>query len=210
MRRGHKTASNRADGYKAHPMTAGEGHRLVTAVEVTPANAPDDARLEAMLDNQERHGHRPAEVLGDQAYFDVQRARRQAEKGTIIAVEAPPATNREGYFSKEALALNADAGTLTCPAGQTVRFHPGRLAAHRAFGVSFPAEACGVCPLKARCTPAAARQVTIHPYEVELRQAQAYQRTPDCRARYRLRPRIEPIVRPLKRHGDRKGAVCPA
>ncbi|WRP15710.1 transposase [Geochorda subterranea] len=81
MRHGHKTASNRADGYEAHLMTGGEGHRLVTAVAVTPANAPDDARLEAMLDDQERHGHRPAEVLGDQAYFDVERARRQAEKG---------------------------------------------------------------------------------------------------------------------------------
>ena len=60
---GHKTASQRADGYKAHVMAGGEGHRLVTAVEVTPANAPDDAKPEAMLDEQEQHGHRPEEVL---------------------------------------------------------------------------------------------------------------------------------------------------
>ncbi|WP_324669365.1 transposase [Geochorda subterranea] len=117
MRHGHKTASNRADGYKAHLMTGGEGHRLVTAVAVTPANAPDDARLEAMLDDQERHGHRPAEVLGDQAYFDVERARRQAEKGTLIVAKAP--RRRTGrVLSKEAFALDADAGTLTCPAGR--------------------------------------------------------------------------------------------
>ncbi|MEW6047302.1 MAG: IS1182 family transposase, partial [Bacillota bacterium] len=204
MRHGHKTASNRADGYKAHVMTGGTQHQLVTAVEVTPANAPDDAKLEAMLETQDQQGHRPEEVLGDSAYFDVARSERQAEKGTQIVAKAPPAVNREGYFSKEAFAFDAEAGTLTCPGEQTVRFDPGRLQAHKEFVVSFPAEACGACPLKARCTPAAARQVTMHPYEAALREARAIQKTPAFRARYRLRARIERIVRLLKTHGARK------
>lgn len=70
--------------------------------------------------------------------------------------------------------------------------------------MSFPAEACGACPLKARCTPAAARQVTMHPYEAALREARAIQKTSAFQARYRLRARIERIVRLLKTHGARK------
>lgn len=75
-------------------MVGGEGHRLVTAVEVTRANASDDAKLQAMLEDQDQQGHQP--VLGDQEYFDVERARRQAERGTAIVAKAPPAVNREG------------------------------------------------------------------------------------------------------------------
>lgn len=204
MRHGHKTASQRADGYKAHVMVGGEGHRLVTAVEVTPANAPDDAKLEAMLEEQEHHGHRPQEVLGDQAYFDVERAKRQAEKGTAIVAKAPPAVNREGYFSKQAFELDAEAGSLTCPAGQTVRFDAARLAEHRAFVLTFSPEDCTSCPLKPRCTPSASRHVSIHPYERELREAREHQKTPAFRERYRLRARIERIVHLLKAHGARE------
>ncbi|MEW6048698.1 MAG: transposase, partial [Bacillota bacterium] len=204
MRHGHKTASNRADGYKAHVMTGGTQHQLVTAVEVTPANAPDDAKLEAMLEEQDQNGRRPPEVLGDSAYFDVARSQRQAEKGTQIVAKAPPSVNREGCFPKEAFRLDAEAGTLTCPGGQSVRFDPARLEAHREFVMSFPAEACQACPLKAGCTPAAARHVTLHAYEVALREARAIQKTSAFRERYRLRSRIERIVRQLKTHGARK------
>ena len=204
MRHGHKTASKRADGYKAHVMTGGEGHRLVTAVEVTPANAPDDAMLEAMLDQQQQAGHRPEQVLADSAYFDPERTRRQAEQGTAIVAKAPPATNREGYFTKDAFALDAQAGTLTCPAGQVAVFDPARLARHKPVLVRFSSAVCGACPLKARCTSAAARRVTLHPQEVELRAARSYQKTEAFQAVYRLRCHVERVVRMLQDHGARK------
>ena len=134
----------------------------------------------------------------------MERAHRQAEKGTAIVAKAPPAVNREGYFSKEAFALDPEAGTLTCSAGQTVRFDPAPLAEHREFVLSFSPELCGSCPLELRCTPSAARQVRMHPYEVELRQAREHQKTLAFRERYRLRARIERIVHLLKAHGARK------
>lgn len=75
--------------------------------------------------------------------------------------------------------------------------------------MGFAPEACGVRPLKARCTPARARQVTFHAYEVELRAARGYQRTAALQARYRLWPCIERIVRLLERHGALKARYFP-
>lgn len=46
----------------------------------------------------------------------------------MTVAKATPGVNRKGYFSKQDFALDAEAATLSCPGGQTLRFHPSRLA----------------------------------------------------------------------------------
>ncbi len=46
----------------------------------------------------------------------------QAAQGAVVMAKAPPAVNRECYFSKEGFRLGDEAGSLTCSGGQTVGF----------------------------------------------------------------------------------------
>jgi hypothetical protein len=64
--------------------------------------------------------------------------------------------NTGGRFAKDQFTLDFAAGQLTCPAGVSMPFEPGRT-------VRFPAGTCAACPLQARCTASSnGRSVSIH------------------------------------------------
>src|SRR6266571_3509700 len=74
---------------------------------------------------------------------------------------------------------------LTCPAGVTMAFEPGKT-------VRFPKHACAACPLRQRCTTSSnGRSVSIHPDEALLAELREYQATPAGRARLRERVKVE-------------------
>ncbi|NPV79233.1 MAG: transposase [Firmicutes bacterium] len=81
MRHGHKTSSRKVDGFKEHTITCGENGQLVAGVEVTAANAADKEPVPEMLEEQEKEGRRPEELLGDSAYFDPKWRKRRGRKG---------------------------------------------------------------------------------------------------------------------------------
>ena len=177
----HKSRSEYRDGYKAHIAVEPETG-LITAAALTPANAADGPNGVALLTGEEPG----LEVLADSAYGSGQtRAdlRAGAHTQTIKPIPLRPAV--PGGFTKDDFAIDKAAGTVTCPAGQTVNITPGNRAT---FGVR-----CRSCPLASLCTRRKdGRVLQMHPHEDEMIAARRRAEEPDFIASYRhWRPMVE-------------------
>ena len=183
MRHGRKSRSVRFDGYKRHVLRDLDTG-LVTAVGITPANAPEasvTADISADLDAAGRH---LAELHIDRAYLSSHLAR---DRGPELAIfcKAWQVRNTGGRYAKDQFTLDFTTGRLTCPAGASMPFEPGKT-------VHFPQHTCAACPLRARCTTSSnGRSVSIHPDEALMAELREYQATPAGRARLRERVKVE-------------------
>jgi hypothetical protein len=183
MRHGRKSRSVLFDGYKRHVLRDLDTG-LVPAVGITPANAPEASVSDAIAADLEAAGWRLSELHIDRAYLASALVR---DRGPDLAVycKAWRVRNASGRFAKDQFTLDVAAGQLTCPAGVSMPFEPGRT-------VRFPAGTCAACPLRARCTSSAAgRSVSIHPDEALMAELRRRQHTPDGRAKLRERTQVE-------------------
>jgi IS5 family transposase len=190
----HKSVSSYRDGYKAHVAVEPETG-LITAAALTPANAADGLTGVALLADEPPG----LEILGDSAYGSGEtraalRAARHSQ--TIKPIPLRPAV--PGGFTKDDFTIDLVAGTVTCPAGQTVTITPARKAV---FG-----SRCRTCPLAARCTRAKdGRTLPLHPHEGELLAARRHAATPAFQDSYRRwRPMVERSIAWLAANGHRR------
>ncbi len=129
-----------------------------------------------------------AEVIADTHYGDAETRQALATQGIDLVAPAPPASAANGYFNKDAFAIDLGAGTVTCPAGQVATI-AGKARRREA---RFDASTCQVCPLASRCTKrSGGRVVTINPNEALLAQARKARWGPEFRQRYRHRAQVE-------------------
>ena len=128
-------------------------------------------------------------MMGDSAYATPDTMAHLEEEGFEVIAKVPPATNREGRYSKDDFDVDLDSNTVRCPAGQRVSIRFGADGGGRAHF----AEHCGRCPLRERCTTSAkGRSVTIHPREALLQRAKETQAEAEWRHAYRsTRPKVE-------------------
>jgi hypothetical protein len=182
MRHGRKTKSVRIDGYKRHVLTDLDTD-LVPAVGVTPANIAEAqvaTQITADLDAQQRT---LSELHIDRVYLSSSLV-RDRNPDLQIFCKAFPVRNGP-RFAKPAFTLDFDQHLLTCPNSVQLPFIPGAK-------VQFPAQVCGACPLRARCTTSPrGRSVQIHPDERLLTELRAAQQTPAGRAKLRQRVKVE-------------------
>lgn len=207
MRHGHKTSSNKTDGYKAHLIVTGKKGEWITGVEETPANAPDASKAEELIDQCRARGLDCPELLGDCPFGEPELRERLEAKGVKVVAPVPPAPRRDGHFSKDDFEINLEEGYVRCPAGQETRTLTwGKDGRGRKIPVyRIPAEVCASCPLRARCTSSRlGRQVRLHPREQVLQALKREQKTPEFREKYRQRAHIERTNCDLKRHGAGK------
>ncbi|NPV78659.1 MAG: IS1182 family transposase [Firmicutes bacterium] len=205
MRHGRKTSSRKVDGFKGHIITCGENGQLVAGVEVTAANVADKEPVPEMLEEQEKEGRRPEELLGDSAYFDPEMTEEEKEKGTTIVAKAPPVPERDGLYTKDDFEIDTETGIVTCPAGQEARFDVKCIEERKGATVFFGAGVCDRCPEKDKCTTGkSGRCIRIHPYEPEIQQAREYQKTEGFKDRYVKRVNVERLNSHLTRHGARE------
>ena len=186
-RHGHKSRNRRFDGYKAH-LSVDPDSELIDEVAATAGNAPDRDAASELLAGLAEEDDKP-EVVGDSAYGDAAtRADLQAQ-GFAITAKCPPARNAKGRFPKDRFTVDLDAGTVTCPAGQTAVIIPAAVGGGRASFRPW----CASCPLRTACTASRrGRTIAIHPHEAVLQQARAVQRDPAWQQRYRAdRPIVE-------------------
>src|SRR5262249_38821771 len=130
---------------------------------------------------------RPLTWYGDSAYGTGElRAAVAAAGHRAVIKPKPPLPAVPGGFTADHFALDAAAGTGTCPAGITRHITPRR-------SVIFGA-ACRGCPLRQRCTTARdGRTVNLHEHDSLLRAARAD--WPGLREDYKAhRPNIERAV----------------
>jgi Transposase DDE domain/Transposase domain (DUF772) len=173
MRHGRKSARKRFDGHKA-AVAVDTDAQLITAVDVLAGNAPDAADALELVEQTERDtGRGVGETDADCAYGDGPTRQAFADAGRPLHAKVPAMANG-GRFPKTAFTIDLDAGTCTCPGGQTTADR--RRVAGGQQGFVFAAATCAACPLRARCVAGAGgRTVALHPQEALLQAARAFQ-----------------------------------
>jgi transposase len=203
MRHGHKSRHQRFDGYKLHAAATNTERPLITAVEVTPANELDGPQAKGLVDSQPE-ARRPGRLLGDTAYGTGPVRAELADRDVAVLAPVPQVARREGRIDKRDFAIDLEAGTVRCPAGEVARIKTEPSGQRRA---QFRKSACGRCPLKRRCVPTQPRKdILIAPQEELLIAArQALDDPPTAEHLRRTRPRIERLLGLLAhRYGARK------
>ena len=183
MRHGRKSRSVLFDGYKRHVLRDLDTG-LVPVVGITPANAPEASVTGDITTDLEAAGWRLAELHIDRACLSSALVR---DRGPDLAVfcKAWRVRNTGGRFAKDQFTLDFAAGQLTCPAGVSMPFAPGKT-------VRFPKATCAACPLRQRCTASSTgRSVSIHPGEALLAELRQRQQTPEGREELRERVQVE-------------------
>jgi len=183
MRHGRKSRSVLFDGYKRHVLRDLDTG-LVPAVGITAANVPEATVTDDIAAGLDAAGWHLAELHIDRAYLSSALVR---DRGPDLAVfcKAWRVRNASGRFAKDQFALDFGAGQLTCPAGVSMPFRPGKT-------VRFPKDTCAACALRARCTASSnGRSVSIHPDEALLAELRQRQQTPQGRAELRERTAVE-------------------
>jgi hypothetical protein len=227
-RHGHKTSARGFDGYKGHASVDPDSE-LIMATTATAGNVGDATPAPELLAEliDQVHGDPPGPIAasatddgppspqpaayGDSAYGTGPLLERLHTAGIdpLVKVQAPVAP--KGHFTKDQFQIDLAAGTVTCPAKHTapIVYHPNPR--HRHHGQASFGPACASCPLRGRCTSAAAgRTVTITAYEQQLTAARARQADPVRAAAYRsTRPKVERKLAHLvrRRHGGRRVRV---
>jgi Transposase DDE domain/Transposase domain (DUF772) len=228
-RHGHKTAARGFDGYKGH-AAADPDSEIITATTVTPGNAGDATVAEDLIADllgeqptppqaeptateeptkeptKEPTEARPT-VYGDNAYGAGEFHSRLGEAGIESRCKTQAPTAAGGLFSKDRFAIDLDAQTVRCPAGNTAPIR----AARTGGGTACFGPICQSCPLRAQCTTATAgRTITVGAHEQALADARTRQTDPAWIADYRsTRPKIERKLGHLmrRRHGGRRARV---
>jgi transposase len=183
MRHGRKSRSVLVDGYKRHVLTDLDTG-LVPAVGITPANAPEASVTGDIETDLEAGGITLSELHIDRAYLSSALVR---DRGPDLAVfcKAWRVRNAGGRYAKDQFSIDFGAGQLTCPAGVSIGFQPGKT-------VHFPKDTCAACPLRERCTTSShGRSVSIHPDEALLAELRQRQATQTGREKLRERVKVE-------------------
>ncbi|MXW94951.1 MAG: IS1182 family transposase [Acidimicrobiaceae bacterium] len=213
-RHAHKTRSQHRDGYKAH-IVAEPDTGIVTAVELTAADASDAEDGARLLDSDPTchtggGGHTDPTchtdgggdggwlVSADSAYASGEALESFTDAGwdtAIKPIERGP--HIAGGFTRDDFAIDADAQTVTCPAGHTKAVTSGAAR----FG-----KLCAACPLRARCTTSPrGRSVTVDAHEPHRQANKARWRRPATKAAYRRhRPMAERPIAWLTRAKARR------
>jgi transposase len=182
MRHGRKSRSQLIDGYKRHVLRDLDSG-LSPAVGVTPANAPEASVTDSIVTDLAAQALSVREWHIDRAYLASRIVQERTDEVAIYCKAWP--VHNGPYFPKTAFHLDWERQEIRCPNDLTLPFEAGRT-------VQFPAGACGVCPLRARCTRSAqGRSVTIHPDERLLAELRERQTTPEGRAQLRERTAVE-------------------
>jgi hypothetical protein len=195
MRHGRKSRSLLVDGYKRHVLRDLDS-RLIVAVGVTPANAPEASVTDAIETDVAAQQCTLRELHIDRAYLASQLVQQRTEQLAIFCKAWPV---RQGpYFPKSVFQLDWAQHTLRCPGGETMPFEPGGV-------VKFPAAICAGCALRERCTASASgRSVSIHPDEALLQELRERQQTPQGRAQLRERVAVEHALAQVGRWQGRR------
>src|ERR1035437_7022652 len=216
-RHGHKTKARSFDGYKGH-VAIDPDSEIITATVVTPGNAgdasvateliadllaDDDTAEQDTAEHDEERDEVITTVYGDNAYGTGEFQERLDDAGIDSRCKTQEPTTPGGLFTKDRFVIDLDEGTVTCPAGATVRI--------RRHGMAYFGDACRNCPLRAQCTTAlGGRTVRISPHEEALARARQRQGEQTWRNDYRAtRPKVERKLAHLvyRKHGGRRARV---
>lgn len=196
MRHGHKSKKKLFCGHKA-AIVADTDSQIILAAELLAGDAPDREGALALVEQAEENtGQTVCQTLADCAYGDGETRQAFEDAGRVLHAKVAKEPDRGGLFPKSAFRIDADAGTCTCPEGQTTRLSMRYRGGGRVF---YFGRVCAGCPMKAGCirvdeqagVSRKGRSVAMHPQEALLSAARASQRTPEGLALLRQRVVVE-------------------
>jgi hypothetical protein len=142
------------------------------------------------------------ETLADCAYGAGETRAAFAASGRRLVAKVAELQN-QGYFVKTDFQIDLEAGTCTCPNGQTTA--DLRPATDGGGLFVFATEVCAACPVRAHCTRGrGGRTVQLHPQEALLRQARELQASPAFAEARRRRQVVEHRIARLVQLGMRQ------
>jgi hypothetical protein len=174
---------------------------IITDQELTKAartENSDPAVAEKFLDAEDG----ACQWYGDSAYGtgDLRGAIDDTGADEAVIKPKPVQAPVEGGFTVDDFTVNEQAGTVTCPAGNT------RPISEKNRVATFGAR-CHDCPLRERCTKSkTGRKIVLHPRDDLLRQARRdWAHQPELREKYRkFRPNVERVISQIASHGGRR------
>ena len=193
-RHAHKTVTRQQDGYKAHIVVEPDTG-LITGCALTPGNTHDGVPVTDLLADEDQ----PVEVLADSAYGSADTRKKLDKAGHTTVIKPIPLRSAvPGGFTLDDFTVDTTAGTVTCPAGQTVVL---TAKGHATFG-----SRCRGCPLRTRCTTAKdGRSLNVHPDFDVLYAARRAAEDPAWQATYtQHRPMVERSIAWLVTNGHRR------
>ena len=213
MRHGRKSSSRRFNGHKLH-LVSDEDSELILDVAVGPGNGGDGeqaagavSRVNDTLERVSDGASQVATLIGDMAYSDGD-VRTDVEAAGVELVAKVPDLHNGGRFTKQDFDIDLEAGTVTCPAGNTTatshacKDNKGRAA--RRF--RFDDDTCRACPLRDQCVKGErGRTVTVgvHHQRIEAaRKAQTHD--PETVRLLRARAKVERKIDHVQDVGMRK------
>jgi hypothetical protein len=234
MRHGRKSKRVRFDGHKGEVVVDTEGGTILDAsskagnahdahgslesierAEETLKAAWEDAPLDEGAN--EEGGAEIVESLGDCAYGSADNRRGFAGAGRPLTAKQPLLHNG-GRYTKEDFPREEETGVRTCPAGHRVlprwRTRMWRGEKVKVAHYQWPATDCKDCPMRQQCLKACraqdaqvrprGRTLSEHPEEQLLAKARAQQHTPEFRAAYRQRQKVEHRLARMMQLGARQ------
>jgi hypothetical protein len=207
MRHGHKSASQRFDGFRTS-VTTEQHSELVVDIADQAANDHDGKALMPTIERVEQHTDMTVErVIGDGAYNSGDNLASCSEyPAHPVDLVGPFYHPADPEVAKSAFQIDLQSRQATCPEGHTVEGRPVRDDKKRpVLRFAFPRAACEACPRFERCVRSKrhGRTVTTHAHEALLRQARARHETAEHQAFYRLRSAVERKISELVHHGLR-------
>ena len=213
MRHGRKSSSKRFDGHKADIGVDAES-QLITEAAVLAGNDWDAKDALALTEGSETNtGLLVEETVGDCAYGEGNTRQELADRERKLVAKVAH-TGRKDQIHKSEFQIDLEAMTCTCPAGYTTAnlismgFWPERngvKAPKQSF--AFSVETCAACPLRPDCVKTKVnrdRTVQLHPQEALLRQARAFQQSPEFQPYRQMRQTVEHRLARLVQLGIRQ------
>jgi transposase len=189
QRHGRKSASKRFTGSKADIACDGPSQIIVSVGDLA-GDEPDAKNALSMVKQAKENTDMPvAETTGDCAYGSGSTRQEFAEAGQTLYAKVPQESAGTGLYPKSRFEIDLQNQTVTCPAGHSTSDFRVDQEGGRVFSFG---EFCQDCPLRAYCsTSARGRNVRVHPQEARLREARAFQNSPEGRAKLRARVVVE-------------------
>jgi transposase len=214
------------DGYLTDIlMDADSG--IITQINVLEAGG-DEARdaVDLVRAEQTAHGNQIEGLSIDGAGFNgpmlrelegaaaessaTEASAKDGDPGLGVTVYVPPKTEpSSSHFTPTDFTLNTEGTAVTCPAGQTSRYHQRDTGRHAEI-FRFTRQTCAACPLQAQCvaklgTGPFGRSVTKNDYEAEYKRARQRAKSDEFGAVRREHPAVERKLNELmNHHGGRR------
>lgn len=196
-------------GYVAQVSETAEAKgdpNFITDVALTDAQVSDVNALPAVQARLAERDLTPSEQYVDQAYVSGTRLAESEAQGIQLMGPIASDAGHPELFSLNDFSVDLKTQQATCPGGQTtMQWTVSTRADGSSTQTAHFGEVCATCPLRSRCTTAAAgRTISIHEHHAHVVQRRAEMQTVGFWQALKRRPPIEGTISQLARQGMRR------